>query len=155
MAKIPNQTDTRFEIEALAPAGTHIATCLDINDQFGVQRPNFDNPALMEARDVTRFLFGFRTPDGGHHLVESFEFRISGSPKANLMKFLASWLGRPPEFGWDYCELKGEGALIEVTRKASTDGVRTFANITAIQPVPEARKAEILPVDTFTQINTQ
>lgn len=149
MAKIPNQTDTRFEIEALAPAGTHIATCLEINDQFGVQRPNFDNPFILEPRDVTRFLFGFRTPDGGRYLVESFEFRISGSPKANLMKFLASWLGRRPEFGWDYCELKGQGALIEVARKASTDGVRTFANITALQPVPEARKAEILPVETF------
>lgn len=125
MAKIPNQTDTRFEIEALAPAGTHIATCLDINDQFNVQRPNFDNPALMESRDVTRFLFGFRTPNGKTHLIESFEFRISGSPKANLMKFLASWLGRPPEFGWDYCELKGEGALIEVAHKATAilDGV--------------------------------
>lgn len=57
MAQLTKPTDTSFEIEALAPAGAHIAACLVVNDQFGVQRPNFDNPQHMELRDVTRFLF--------------------------------------------------------------------------------------------------
>ncbi|MGJ8650788.1 MAG: hypothetical protein ACSHX4_10550 [Opitutaceae bacterium] len=150
MAIITKITDTRFEIEALPPTGSYIATCLDINDQFGVQRPNFDNPQLMEPRDVTRFLFGFKGVDGQLYKVESFEFRISGSPKANLMKFLNAWLGKPAEYGWDYCELKGQGALITVAHKPSADGTKIFANITGITPVPEERRAEIVPLASFT-----
>lgn len=150
MAIITKITDTRFEIEALPPTGSYIATCLDINDQFGVQRPNFDNPQLMESRDATRFLFGFRGADEQLHKVESFEFRISGSPKANLMKFLNAWLGKPAEYGWDYCELKGQGALIAVAHKPNADGSRIFANIVDIKPVGEEQRSQILPLDAFT-----
>ena len=149
MAKLTKPKSTSFDINETAPAGTFVATTLDVRDIFDAERPSFDDPLKKELRDVTRFLFGFRGQDGKLHRVQSFEFRISGSPKSNLMKFLTDWLGRPPEYGWNYEELKGQGALITVAHKQSQDGTRTFANIVGIEPVPQERAAEILPLDAF------
>lgn len=151
MAIINEPTSNGFEIGALAPAGTYVATCLDIQDQFGVDRPKFENPQEMEKLDVTRFLFGFRSPDGQIYKVQSFEFRISGSPKSNLIKFLTSWLGHAPKYGWDYCELKTQGAMITVAHKQSRDLTKTYANIVGISPVIDQLKAQVLPIEAFGQ----
>lgn len=148
MAQLQPTTTTSFEIPNTAPAGTFPATCLNVRDRFNVERPSFDDPLKKELRDITRFLFGFRGPDGKLHLVETFEFRISGSPKANLVKFLTAWGSF--EYGTDYCELVGQGALIQIEHKLSADGTRTFANIVGIAPVPSARAEEVLPLSTFT-----
>lgn len=151
MAVIKQPESNGFAIEALAPAGTFIATCLDVQDQFGVERPKFENPQEKETLDVTRFLFGFRGQDGKVHKVQSFEFRISGSPKSNLFKFLTSWLGHPPKYGWDYCELKGQGAMITVAHKQSRDGSKTYANMVGIAPVIDQLREQVLPLSAFEQ----
>lgn len=151
MAKLNQPESGGFEIGDLAQSGTHIATCLDIQDQFGVERPKFENPNEKETLDVTRFLFGFRGQDGRTYRVQSFEFRISGSPKSNLFKFLTSWLGSPPKYGWDYCELKGQGAMITVAHKQSRDGSKTYANIVGISPVIDQLKTQVLPLEAFAQ----
>ena len=153
MAILQKTTTTQFQIDAVAPAGTYVGTNLEITDVFGVERPAFQNPSKKETLNATRFLFGFQGTDGKLHRVQSFEFRISGNPESNLFRFLNSWLGRPPEYGTDYCDLVGEAALITVVHRQSSDGTKTFANIAAISPVPEARKAEVLPVDTFNNHN--
>lgn len=154
MALLKQPESSGFDITELAPQGTHIATCLDVQDNFGVERPKFENPAEKETLDVTRFLFGFRGQDGRTYRVQTHEFRISGSPKSNLFKFLTAWLGHPPKYGWDYCELKGQGAMITVGHKASRDGTRTFANIVGISPVIDQLKNQILPVAAFAQPTT-
>ena len=151
MAKLNQPESAGFEIGDLAPAGTYIATCLEIQDQFGVERPKFENPQEKELLDVTRFLFGFHGQDGRPSKVQSFEFRISGSPKSNLFKFLTSWLGTPPKYGWDYCELKGQGAMITVAHKQSRDLTKTYANIVGISPVIDQLKAQVLPLEAFAQ----
>jgi len=149
MAIIAQPESAGFDIEALAPAGTYIATCLEVQDQFGVERPKFENPQEKEILDVTRFLFGFNGQDGRPYKVQSFEFRISGSPKSNLFKFLTSWLGSPPKYGWDYCELKAQGAMITVAHKLSRDGSKTYANLVGISPVIDQLKAQVLPPGHF------
>lgn len=149
MAQLKQPESNGFEIGALAPAGTYIATCIDVQDQFGVERPKFENPQEKENLDVTRFLFGFKGQDGQPHLVQSFEFRISGSPKSNLFKFLTSWLGHPPKYGWDYCELKAQGAMITVSHKQSRDGSKTYANLIGIAPVMDQLKAQVIPITAF------
>lgn len=151
MAQLQQPESGGFEIGDLAQSGTHIATCLEIQDQFGVERPKFENPNEKETLDVTRFLFGFRSQDGRTNRVQSFEFRISGSPKSNLFKFLTSWLGNPPKYGWDYCELKGQGAMITVAHKQSRDGSKTYANIVGISPVIDQLKTQVLPLEAFAQ----
>ena len=153
MAKLNQPESAGFEIGDLAPAGTYIATCLEIQDQFGVERPKFENPQEKELLDVTRFLFGFHGQDGRPSKVQSFEFRISGSPKSNLFKFLTGWLGTPPKYGWDYCELKGQGAMITVAHKQSRDLTKTYANIVGISPVIDQLKSQVLPLEAF-QVGT-
>jgi len=64
---------------------------------------------------------------------------------------LTSWLGNPPKYGWDYCELKGQGAMITVAHKQSRDGSKTYANIVGISPVIDQLKAQVLPLEAFAQ----
>ncbi|MDQ8184284.1 hypothetical protein [Pelagicoccus sp. SDUM812002] len=149
MAQLTQPQSNSFEVGEVAPAGTFIATCLEVLDQFGVERPKFENPNEMEKLDVTRFLFGFKGQDGNLYKVQSYEFRISGSPKSNLYKFLSAWLGHPPAYGWDYCELKGQGGMISVAQKQSRDGTRTFASLNSISPVIEQLKNQVLPLEVF------
>ena len=155
MAIIQQPEASGFDIGALAPAGTYVATCLDVQDQFGVDRPKFENPQETEKLDVTRFLFGFKGQDGRPYKVQSFEFRISGSPKSNLFKFLTAWLGNPPKYGWDYCELRGQGSMITGAHKQSRDGSTTYANIVGISPVIDQLEAQVLPLEAFTQAPAQ
>lgn len=149
MAQLKQPESNGFATGPTAPAGAYIATCLDIQDQFGVERPKFENPAETEKLDVTRFLFGFKGPDGQLYKVQTYEMRISGNPKSNLFKFLLSWLGDNPKYGWDYCELRGRGAMITVGNRESRDGTRTYANIMGIAPVMPQLQAQVLPLSAF------
>lgn len=149
MAKLTAPASESFDLGPLSPAGTFIATCLGIADQFGVERPTFNDPTKTEVQDVTRFLFAFRAEDGRPYKVQTYEFRISGSPKSNLVKFLTAWLGRAPTMGWDYCELVGAGAMITVAHKPSRDGSKTYANLVGIAPVIAQLKSQVLPLAAF------
>ncbi len=119
----------------LAPAGTFVATILDIKDEFGVQRTKFQSTE-MEQVDLTCFLFGFRDAQGAEHRVSSKRMRISGNEKSSLFGFLKSLLGRAPQFGWDYCTLKGRQCLLTVEHIQRRDGSGVFAAIAALSPVP-------------------
>jgi hypothetical protein len=121
--------------DALAPAGTYIATILDIKDEFGVTRQKFQSTE-MEKVDLTCFLFGFRDAQGNPHRVASRQMRISGNEKSALFGFLKSLLGRAPTFGWDYCSLKGAKCLLTVEHVQRRDGSGVFAAIAALSPVP-------------------
>ena len=124
--------------DATPPRGTYVATCIDVKDMFGVQRPKFDNPSEMETLDVTAFLFGFRDRAGTPFKIASRTMRISGKENSNLFAFLKSWLGRAPQYGWDYCSLKGTQALITVDHNPSKKFPgRVFADIVSVSPVPE------------------
>lgn len=119
----------------LAPAGTFIATVLDIKDEFGVTRQKFQSTE-MEKVDLTCFLFGFRDAQGNPHKVASRQMRISGNEKSALFGFLKSLLGRAPAYGWDYCSLKGAKCLLTVEHVQKRDGSGVFASIAALSPVP-------------------
>ena len=101
----------------LAPAGTYVATVIDIADQFGVQRQKFQSTEI-EMVDLTTFLFGFRDAQGYEHRVAS---RL---------------LGRAPQYGWDYMSVKGAQCLLTVEHVTKRDGTGVFAAIAALSPVP-------------------
>ena len=124
--------------EETPPRGTYVATCIDIKDMFGVERPKYENPSELEKVDLTAFLFGFRDREGRPYKIASKTMRISAKENSNLFAFLKSWLGRAPQYGWDYCELKGQKALITVDHTASRKyaGI-VYADIVTISPVPE------------------
>ena len=149
MAKLTPPTASGPQLP-LAPAGQHTAVCFKIEDQFGVERASFDNPAIKELKDVTRFTFGFLDARGQPQLVQSFEFGISGNPKSNLMKFLLAWLGSAAPMGWDYCEMKGRGAMMNIQHVPSKKqaGV-VYANIASISPVPSQMAGYVPPMQQF------
>lgn len=119
----------------LAPAGTYVATVIDIRDEFGVTRPKFQSQE-METVDLTTFLFGFRDAQGFEHRVASRRMKISGNEKSSLFAFLKSLLGRAPQYGWDYLALKGAQCLLTVEHVTKRDGTGVFAAIAALSPVP-------------------
>lgn len=121
--------------DALAPAGTYIATVLDIKDEFGVTRQKFESTEL-EKVDLTCFLFGFRDAQGNPHRVASRQMRISGNEKSALFGFLKSLLGRAPAYGWDFVALKGHKCLLTVEHVQRRDGNSVYASIAALSPVP-------------------
>lgn len=141
-----------FRIENLAPFGQHVAVCLEVQDLFGVERTKFQSQET-ELKDVTRFLFGFIDQTGQPHIVQTYEFTISGGSNSNLVKFLTSWLGQAPEYGWDYCELKGSGALLSVEHVQSkgTPPV-TYAKISGIFPTPQQMLAHVPGMDQFNDL---
>ena len=122
--------------EALAPAGTFIATVLDIKDEFGVKRAKFQSTEI-ETVDLTCFLFGYRDAQGVPHKIASRQMRISGNEKSALFGFLKGMLGKAPTYGWDYCALKGQKCLLAVEHIQRRDGSGVFAGIAAISPVPQ------------------
>ena len=121
--------------EDLAPAGTFVATLIDIRDEFGVKRQKFQSTE-METVDLTTFLFGFRDAQNFEHRVSSRRMKISGNEKSTLFGFLKSLLGRAPQFGWDYMELRGHQCLLTVEHIQRRDGTGVFAAIAALSPLP-------------------
>ncbi len=119
----------------LAPAGTYVATLIDVKDDFGVVRQKYQSME-METVDLACFLFGFRDAAGQPHRISSKRMRISGNEKSTLFGFLKSMLGKAPAYGWDYCSLKGSKCLLTVEHLARRDGVGVFAAIAALSPVP-------------------
>ena len=136
--KEPVQTSVFDTGTEPAPRGTFVATCIDIKDMFGVVRPKFENPSESEKVDLTAFLFGFRDRSGKAFKIASKTMRISAKDNSNLYGFLKSWLGRPPQYGWDYVELKGSKALVTIDHTPSRKypGV-VYADIVTLSPVPE------------------
>lgn len=149
----PVENSNGFEIEDVAPAGDYIATCIDIADEFGVTRRKYQSEDT-EQIDVTRFLFGFKGQDGRLYKVQTFEMKISGSPKSALFKFLSSWLGQAPRWGWDYCALKGKGAVIKVEQVTSQMG-KVYNKIGNILPPKTSLSdytAQVIPVEQFAAV---
>ena len=137
---------------ALPPPGQYVGVCLDIKDQLGVERKAFQSD-VMEKRDVTRFLFGIRDPRTHQlYLVQTFEMSISGAANSNLVQFLRGWTNRDP-YGFDYLELKGQGALLTISHKQST---RTpglvYAQIVTVSPVYPTLQGEIPQLGLFTEL---
>ena len=145
-----SESSNGFTIEELAPAGDYVVTCIDIADEFAVTRRKYQSEE-EEVIDVTRFLFGFKAQDGKLYKVQTFEMKISGSPKSTLYKFLSAWLGKAPDYGWDYCSLKGEGAVVSIEHVVSQLGT-TYPKISRISPAKTSLadySAQIVPIEQF------
>lgn len=144
------ESSSGFQIDELAPSGDYVVTCLDVADEFSVPRRKYQSEE-MENIDVTRFLFGFKAQDGKLYKVQTFEMKISGSPKSTLYKFLSAWLGKAPDYGWDYCTLVGQGAVVSIEHVVSQLGT-TYPKIARIQPAKTSLAdytSQIVPKSAF------
>jgi hypothetical protein len=121
--------------DKLPPAGTYVATLLDVRDDFGVMRPKYQSDQT-ETVDLTCFLFGFRDMHNQPHYIASRQMKISGNEKSTLFKFLKSLMGKAPSYNWDYCQLKGTKCLLTVEHIQRRDGSGVFAGISSLSPLP-------------------
>ena len=121
---------TGWPIETTAPAGQHLAVCLAVKDSLGIQRPSYEDPSIIETLDVTRFLFGLA--DGS--MVQTSEMKISGHEKSKLVGTLTSWLGAPPQVGFDTESLIGQGVTLNIVAKVSKKGTN-YSDVTSVSPV--------------------
>jgi hypothetical protein len=137
---------TGWPVEGLAPQGQHVVVCLDVKDTLSHQRPTYENPEALETVDLTRFLFGL--PDGT--MIQTGEMKISAHEKSRLMAFLTGWLAGPPimDGTWDYCSLKGTGAMITIVHKVSQKG-RTYADIASVSPVMDQLAGQVPQLASF------
>ena len=142
------KTSSRIKIEGLVPKGIYIATCIDVEDAFGVQRPRFDDPNTMETVDLTWFFFGFKNKAGEMFLIKSKPFKLSLHEKSALFQFLKAWRAEVPQPGFDTESMRGAGAQITVEHGTSSKG-KIYANIGSISPVMDGLETKILPVEMF------
>ena len=126
-------------------AGQYLAVCLDVKDSFGIQRPSYDDPSIIETLDVCRFLFG--TQDG--QMVQTGEMKISAHEKSKLVGVLTSWLGSNPGAGFDTESLRGKGCMINIIQKTSQKGT-VYSDITSITPVMAGMEAQVPQASQFT-----
>ena len=139
-----------WPIEEIAPKGTFVATCIDIKDEFGVERPQFNNPQVMEKIDRTAFLFGLRDRSGKPYKIATRWMKISGNEKSSLFDFLRAWRGEPFPFGKDYAAKAPEGmlgrkALLTINHEPRKDGSGVFPMIVSLCPEPEAAPVSSAP----------
>ena len=126
-------------------AGQYLAVCLDVKDSFGIQRPSYEDPSIIETLDVCRFLFG--TQDG--QMVQTGEMKISAHEKSKLVGVLTSWLGSNPGAGFDTESLRGKGCMINIIQKTSQKGT-VYSDITSITPVMSGMEAQVPQASQFT-----
>ena len=124
-----------WQFEEACPTGPHVATCVDLEDQYGVTVPKYGAPGQTQVKDRTCFKFEIDVK-GVKYGIASKWMNISSHEKASLVKFITNWQGEIPE-NFDTKTLKGKQAFISVSWQASNDGERNYANITSIMPVPE------------------
>ena len=146
MAKLENKGGGRsyweLDEEPTPPAGQYVCVCVDVHDEFGVERKKFQSEE-MEKLDICQFLFGSRLADNTPFKFTSRQMRISGNEKSSLMVMLTSWLGEKPAMGWDYATPFADGgclgrkAIITLGMQKSADGSREYLTILSITGCPE------------------
>lgn len=142
------KTTTRIKLEGLPPKGVYVATCIDVEDAFGVQRPKFDDPNTLETVDLSWFYFGFKNKAGEMFIVKSRGFKLSLHEKSALFAFLKAWRAEAPTAGFDTESMRGKGAQITIEHSVSSKG-RTFANIGSISPVMDGLEGKVIPAEMF------
>lgn len=139
--------------QPLPPPGQYLGVCLHIRDQMGVDRKAYQSEEI-EKQDVTRFLFGIVDAQNNRYLVQTFEFKISGGQKSNLVLFLKAWRNTDP-YHFDYLTMVGQGAMLTIGHKASTKtpGL-VYPSINGITPVFPQLQAQIPPASHFADLLT-
>ena len=124
-----------------APQGAHIGRCYQIVDlgttedkKFGGRKRKvqflFELPNELEVFDDSK---------GAQPYYVRTSMTLSMSEKANLRKFIESWIGKPmidrEASNFEIMDLLGMPAMLNITHRVTDGG--TFANIMSISPLPK------------------
>jgi len=149
MAKLPEPKVAAFtNLGEPPPKGTYLAVCLDVIDQYGVERNKYKSEE-KETVNLTWFVFGVKLKNGELRKIKTHNLgmKISNDPKSTLHKFLSSWLGDAPKSGFDTATLKGRGAQLTVVERE--DGDKTYINIGTISEVMDELKGKVPSAEDF------
>jgi hypothetical protein len=149
MAKLPEPQIAAFsDLGEPPPKGTYLAVCLDVVDQYGVERNKWKSEE-RETVNLTWFIFGVKLKNGELRKIRTHNLgmKISNDPKSTLHQFLASWLGEAPKSGFDTATLKGKGAQLTVVERESGD--KTYMNIGTCTEVMEELQGKVPKVEDF------
>lgn len=139
MAVLTQATSTggvsRILSEAQVPKGSYIAVCLDVEDNFGVERFKFGSETEKELIDTTTFYFGLKKGSESF-VIRSKPFKLSLHEKSALFQFLKQWNNEVPKPGFDTVSMIGHPAQLTVEHNMSNKG-RIYANISSISPIME------------------
>jgi hypothetical protein len=133
------------------PAGSFIGRCFSVID-LGIQKVEWSGEVKSQHKIVITWeLFGedeegnpLTVPVDGQEMpmTISKRYTLSLSEQATLRKDLESW--RSKAFsdeelaGFDLRKLIDVYCMISVTHSLSKDGSKTYANVTAVTPIPSA-----------------
>ena len=127
-----------------APTGLSAAVCIDVVD-LGTQETQFG------ARSRVKIVWALsKTMKDGRPFIVGRIYGRSLHPKAQLRQDLESWSGRKLSAkqissGIDLERLIGRGAYLSIQHD-ERDGT-TYANVTAIVPLPDDQQAPPIPKD--------
>lgn len=122
----------------LVPPGVHFAICtqvvhVGVQKAFNPKYPDKDEVWLQFEIPDVRVKW---TRDGTEHegpAIVRRKFSLSLSEKSNLRPFLENWRGKPftPEEldGFEITSLIGKVCQLSIVHEASSDGKKTYANI--------------------------
>ncbi len=149
MAKLPENKVAAFTtLGEPPPKGTYLAVCLDVVDQYDVERNKYQSEE-KERVNLTWFIFGVKLKSGELRKIrtQNYGMKISNDPKSTLHKFLSNWLGEAPKSGFDTATLVGRGAQITVVENDRGD--RTYRDIGTISEVMDELKGKVPSVEEF------
>lgn len=122
-----------------APAGTHLAVCVDVVDN-GLVRSEFKGKVRELPKITVKWETHKHNPKNGLPYLVQQRYTNSTHPKANLGMMLSSWFGRAltadeTSGEFDLESLIGRNALLNVVHNLK-DGV-TYSNVTSVSPPME------------------
>jgi hypothetical protein len=136
-----------------APSGAHRAICVGFID-LGTQKGEYMGQTTTKRLVQLRWELCDEQMEDGKPFLVAKRYTWSMNEKANLRKDLESWRGKPFEKadfgpgGFDTRKLIGVPALVTITHQEKTSG--TFANVTAVSPLPKSMPKPDKPVGATT-----
>jgi hypothetical protein len=131
-----------------APAGTHAAVCVDVEDLGMQPNPFRSEPKLIHKIRVS-WQLAKRTPDGRPYLVSKL-YTLTLHERSTLREHIEGWIGRrltPSELtGFDVESLIARPCMLSIAHDQKLDG-RIFA---VVDSVYRSRKTCRLPRRTAT-----
>jgi hypothetical protein len=129
----------------LAPAGTHIARCVQVID-YGTQKgewqgkPKISHKARIAWELPTeKAIFG--EGKGEEPFVVGTKYTVSLSERARLRADLESWRGRPFTAAelekFDISKLLGAPCMVTIIHEPSKDGTKTYAKVKSVTAMPK------------------
>ena len=119
------------------PAGSHIATCVDVVD-LGIVKSTFGGKTKAQHKVNVIWEIGEKRDDGKPFMPRK-RYTLSLHEKASLRKDLESWRGRPftedELSGFDLENLIGVPCMLSVVQQASNGSI--YANVAAIMRLPK------------------